>query len=173
MLKHSKIMLREHERINEFLEEFSECRNNDLNKFMEIFSRFKWNLEKHFFLEEKAIFNVLEITDGTEVSDIFDLMQEHGDILKETKKVGKTLSQNSCPDMTELIEKLQKHAEFEDHFFYPKLDNVLSHQQKEEIIKRAEEIIRGDVTSFSKAFIYDIFVKTLQKTILSETLKSF
>ena len=140
--KISKIMLKEHGRINGFLEEFSKCQNDDLEKFKEIFSRFKWNLEKHFFLEEKAIFNIFEITDGTEVSDIFDLMQEHGEILEETKKVGKVLSKNSCPNMNELIEKLNKHAEFEDNFFYPKLDNILSHQQKEEIINRAEEIIK-------------------------------
>lgn len=135
-------MLKEHGRINEFLEEFSNCHKDDLNKFREIFNRFKWNLEKHFFLEEKAIFNILEITDGAEVSDVFDLMQEHGEILEETKKVEKTLSKNCCPNMTELIEKLNKHAEFEDNFFYPKLDDILSSQQKEEIIKRAEEIIR-------------------------------
>ena len=135
-------MLEEHKRIHKFLEEFSRCQKGDLNKFREIFSRFIWNLEKHFFLEEKAIFNVFEITDGTDVSDIFDLIQEHGEILEETKRVKKIMSKNCCPDMTELIEKLNKHMKFENNLFYPRLDDILNSQQKEEIIKRAEEIIR-------------------------------
>lgn len=136
-------MLKEHKRIDGFLEEFSECQRWDLDKFRTIFSKFKWNLEKHFFLEEKAIFNIFELTDGTEISDVFDLMQEHGEILEETKKVEKTLAENCCPNMTELIEKLRKHSKFEDDFFYSRLDEILSPQQKEEIIKRAEEIIQG------------------------------
>jgi hemerythrin superfamily protein len=42
----------------------------------------------------------------------------------------------------DLKKLLIKHQNFEDKFFYPKLDSILNENQREELIKKINEIIR-------------------------------
>jgi iron-sulfur cluster repair protein YtfE (RIC family) len=139
--KISETMLGEHGKIDQMLKELESCKDCESDELYVLFNKFKWNVEKHFFVEEKAIFSLLDKTKGEEVADTFDLMQEHRKIIEQIKEIEDNLNEN--PDLSELKKGLKKHSEFEDQTFYPSLDRTLNDQQKTEIIERAKEIIRG------------------------------
>ena len=79
---------------------------------------------------------------GEEISDIFELMKEHGEIMKLMKDMEANLGNEEKIDISAIKENLIKHRDFEDVVFYPKLDEILSLEQKQEIMERAREIIR-------------------------------
>lgn len=135
----SQIMLEEHARIEKNLLEVENAIERESSELAKIFNRFKWSVEKHFFVEEKAIFSFLDKAQGESVSDTFDLMEEHGQILQEMNEVEEDLENAK---ISKLKEMLERHASFEDETFYPNLEKTLNEQQKEEIIERAKEIVR-------------------------------
>jgi len=130
----SQLMKKEHEKINDLLEKFEN--SPEIN----IFSKFKWTLEKHFFIEEKVIFSVYQSC-NEECEEMFDLLKQHKDILFLIDKIEDNLK-NSKSDIEDLKNLLKAHAIFEDRVFYPKLDDELSEDQKKLILERSEEIIR-------------------------------
>lgn len=136
------LMFKEHRRLDTLLEDF-EKGLVDIRKAKELFSKFKWNLEKHFFVEEKAIFDISISISNEEVADIFDLMQEHSKIMTLVKKVEDQLAKLSKPDILNLKEIIIKHRKFENQIFYPKLDLKLNENQKAVMVERVKEVIRG------------------------------
>lgn len=128
------LMDKEHCRIAGFLE------HADTNG--EAFNKFKWNLEKHFFVEEKAIFIMNRDMNGEEVADIFELMKQHGEIMEMIKVVEKKIENGEEANFSELKDMINKHRNFEDSTFYPKLDGILNLQQKQEIMERVMEIVK-------------------------------
>jgi hypothetical protein len=115
----TNIMLKEHERIKKNLDEFEQELNKDLKKSIKIFEIFKWTLEKHFFIEEKAIFTFI---DTNEFPDILTLGEQHEEILSIIKNIDEDLEEGIKPKINDLKVVLLKHAEFEDEVFYPELD---------------------------------------------------
>jgi len=132
-----KIMDKDHKRIKELLGLF-EIDSNNLQKALESFNRFKWNLEKHFFIEEKVIFNV---TLEDEDQDLSTILNEHSEILNLMSIIEEELMDNKKPDISEMKKLLLSHARFENYIFYPKLDETLNEEQKQEIIDRIKDII--------------------------------
>jgi len=144
----SELMIAEHLRIEAMLNVFERERElisneGDFINLKKIFSKFKWNLEKHFFVEERAIFTLCEGMQGEIVSDIFELMNEHGEILELIKEIEKTLEENIKPETGKLKQLLQRHKNLEDGTFYPALDKSLNEQQKQELSERIKEVLRG------------------------------
>ncbi len=137
------LMLEEHKRIINIIREFESIADNDLVLAKEKFSRFKWNLEKHFFVEEKAIFSILDKIKDKEVSDIFDLMYEHGSIIELINNIEVGLNRGMMPNLSGLRIILVRHVDFENEVFYPQLNQLLSPEKKQEIIERIKEVIRG------------------------------
>lgn len=138
----TEMMKIEHKRINKMLEEADEAKA-DNEKLTKLFSKFKWNLEKHLVIEEKAIFAGMGDIQGKEVSEVFNLIMEHNGIRNSIKMIEDRLSDPLVPDFSGLKESIMKHEEFEDTTFYPMLDEILNPQQIEEIIKKSKEIIAG------------------------------
>ena len=137
----SQIMKNEHDSIDRMLDDIEgHHHENDMIKRM--FQRFKWNLEKHFFIEEKVIFSVYSSNISEETSsDIETLLKEHKDILWLLGKAESMIKRNMMPDLSELKNILKAHAKFEDEAFYPKLDEELSEDQKDIIIQRAKDVV--------------------------------
>jgi|TARA_Y100000310_G_scaffold320303_1_gene376625 iron-sulfur cluster repair protein YtfE (RIC family) len=139
----SLLMVQEHKRVKEVLDEFEKELDENFEKCREIFSKFKWGLEKHFFIEEKVIFVISQKIRNEEVSDIFNLMQEHGEIIEVIKGIEDKLSENIKPNLDELKDLLIKHCMSEEEVFYDKLDQTLSPELKKEISEKINEVIRG------------------------------
>jgi len=135
------IMIQEHQRLNSMLDELEWSLSKNSTNIKELFDKFKANLEKHFYIEEKIIFDIAVNMKQEDVETNFDLMTEHGEIISELKKVENDLNMNNMPDITELKDKLIKHTNFEDLFFYPRLQEKLSEQQTAFIIDKSREIL--------------------------------
>ena len=70
----SQVMLGDHNKIVKLLNDFGNCTNLDKKILKKAFELFKWELEKHLFTEEKAIFISYEPKDQTELPPIrYDL----------------------------------------------------------------------------------------------------
>jgi len=130
----AKIMLKDHLKLNSFLDETESYADLDLIK--KTFSKFKWNLEKHFFVEEKVIFITLSEND-----EIINLVKQHKDILWLIKKIEESINKNEKPDISKLKQALDNHIVYENNIFYPLLDDTLDENQKQIILDRAEEIL--------------------------------
>jgi len=142
----AELMGKEHERINSMLVSFAEAAKSksgfESERTKEKFNKFKWNLMKHFLAEERAIFSLHQLIEGQEVSDIFDLMQEHGKIRGMVESIEKELETDKEVNILELEEVLESHSRFEDDSFYPRLDEKLSEVDKERLIDRVKEELR-------------------------------
>jgi len=137
-----KLMLQEHKRLNNFIEEL-EKHLDDYEKTKSNFSVFKWNLEKHFFVEEKIIFDMFINISGKETNNIFRLLEDHIKIMEIIRTIEKRLRNKIKPELEELKQKLILHKDFEDEDFYPNLDKRLTPDQKTRISERIKEILPG------------------------------
>jgi len=134
------LMLKEHERLNKFLEQLEkEIDYYDKTKLN--FSKFKWNLEKHFFVEEKVIFSMFVSISGKETTDTFRLLSDHVKIVGMINDLEDKLKRKIRPNLSRLKEVLITHKDFENGYFYPMLDERLTLDQKKQISIRIQEII--------------------------------
>lgn len=136
----SKFMLQNHARIEKELHEFSSSLS-DPEKAMRLFDRFKWELEKHFFIEEKAIFAICNL-EASEMQIMENIVEDHKIFLNSLKNIEVDLAQGKKINISKFQEMLIKHKSFEDSVLYPKLDELLTKEQKEEIFKRIKGIIK-------------------------------
>ena len=135
-----RLMLKEHKRLNRFLDILEKELDNH-EKTLKNFSRFKWNLEKHFFLEEKVIFDNFINMSGKETNDTFQLLEEHVKIIELLKILEKRLNNKIKPEIHILKKMLLTHRDFEDEEFYPGLDRKLTPEQKKQMSERIKEIV--------------------------------
>ena len=134
-------MLKEHRRLDKLLEDL-EKNLDDYEKTKKNFNILKWNLQKHFFIEEKVIFDSFIRISGQETFDTFNLLEEHVKIIEFMKSIEKKLKNKIKPDIQNLKGIIRVHRNFEDLDFYPGLDERLTLEQKKEISKKINEIIR-------------------------------
>ncbi len=122
----TRLMVEHHGKLSNMLEE----QDGSYEKF----DRFKWELEKHLFMEEKAIFIYWDPDDPKDKAVVPDLIDEHSKILKLMKELERETKRDQNIDIGELKALLLKHRDFEDAEFYPRLDRELDQGQKK-IIK--------------------------------------
>ncbi len=137
----TRTMDSDHRKIQAILERFEEEINQDSEKATMTFNIFKWNLEKHFFTEEKVIISSYIAETEDEKEDMSTILNEHVEIQVLIKIIEEALSKNKKPDLSNIKKILKSHSKFEDEIFYPKLDEILNDKQKQEIIIRIKEII--------------------------------
>jgi hypothetical protein len=136
----SELMAKEHARLDGFLEEVG---NNlgDNAKAKEAFNTFKWNMRKHFFVEEKGIFDYLVESDEEKSSNVFHLVDDHEKIVELMKEIEDGLDEGVAVDISSLKEAIHVHRDYENDDFYPRLDEELTDEQKAVISERIKEII--------------------------------
>lgn len=113
-------------------------KENNLELTHKILDEFRWELEKHFFVEEKTIFNFCSITEPISCSMVVQLLNEH----KAMKDMLDELSKE--PNKNALLEKfkelLMKHRITEDKELYPRIDEELNEEDKDLIVSRINEL---------------------------------
>ena len=109
---------------------------DDKAEIPKIFDKFKWELEKHFFIEEKAIFTLIDTDDQESHEMKLELIKEHRTILKDMKNMEEKLKSEQSLDISSFEHTLMKHRDFEDERFYPTLEEELPEDKKKEIIDR-------------------------------------
>ncbi|HDQ59564.1 MAG TPA: hemerythrin domain-containing protein [Candidatus Woesearchaeota archaeon] len=129
------VMTSNHEKILSLLHAFKEQVGQDFSSAEKILDSLKWEIERHFFLEERAVF--VMVNPKSQFYDMVQkIMKEHKNMLQMFKKVEEELSRKEEPDITELEKTLKEHAEFEESIFYEELDQELSDVEKKIIVER-------------------------------------
>lgn len=137
-------MIEDHEKIVKLLNEVEKNINQDmiLIHMIKVFNDFKWKLEKHIFIEEKAIFTSYEPENiAKDFAMIPELIKEHNIILNKLIVTKKEIKKKRTSNFQEFKDMLIKHKNFEEEKVYPKLDQVLDESEKKIIIKRINEIL--------------------------------
>jgi len=137
-----ELMTADHTKILKLLHDVEKSIGIELVSLMKVFDTFEWELEKHIFTEEKAIFssyNPKNILEGYKM--VPELVQQHNEILNTIRIMRKDLMWNKTVKFHEFKEFIMAHKTFEEASLYPKLDQELNTGQKEEIIKKIREIV--------------------------------
>jgi hypothetical protein len=140
MVKNSilELMVKDHKKIVESLDEVE--KDNYPN--FEAFSRFKWHLEKHIFIEEKAIFIYYHKRNDDDIYKFEKLSNEHTVILDLLEKILKDSFPKGNINFNKLKHLLSNHKKFEEKTIYPQLDKEISDFEKSKIIQKIKEIIK-------------------------------
>ncbi|MCF7835773.1 MAG: hemerythrin domain-containing protein [Candidatus Marinimicrobia bacterium] len=135
-----KLMVAHHGLIEALLVVFKDSLN-DPQKAQESFDDFKWQTEKHFFVEEKVNFRFV-LVDQEELYKIVQrLTDEHSQMLGMLGRLEDQLKKGEQVEMDALVDMLTKHREVEEKVLYPKMDELLGEYQKNLITKRINEIV--------------------------------
>ena len=137
----TEIMLKHHIRIIDLLNVINDKAQHKDAAMANVISKFRWELEKHFFLEEKAIFQ-LHYSKNVETNRIKTrLKKEHNNLIERFDKIEEDLKNNSKIDIAEFRKHYLKHMNFENKFFYPRLDKELDDDRKMMIIERITDSV--------------------------------
>lgn len=140
-LKILNLMVGHHALIEAYLSVVKNNLNKKAEDIIPVFENFKWQLEKHFFIEERSIFNSYEITNAQAVSLIGRVAEEHKEILGITVRIHDSLLKGEAVSVFDLQEILSNHRVLEEKELYPLLDKEFTSFQKEAIIKKINDIV--------------------------------
>lgn len=137
-----ELMIKDHSKIVKMLLDVEKSIGMELVSTMKVFDTFEWELEKHIFIEEKAIFSSYSPTNIVEgYKMVPELIKQHTEILNTVRIMRKDIMWQRPVDYQGFKEKIMAHKTFEEASLYPKLDQELSGPQKEEIIRRIREVV--------------------------------
>lgn len=137
------IMIEDHCRIEELINNLEKNIDKGYTTVQELFNKFEWNLEKHIFIEEKAIFtsyNPDDIIDGYKM--LPELTKQHNVILNQLNIIRKNIrKRREIIEIYSFKEFLLRHKNFEERNVYPNLNESLNDEQKRLIIEKINDII--------------------------------
>jgi len=138
------LMLKDHLRLLSLLTRLERTNEKDVNLKYNKFETFKWEVEKHFFLEEKTIFSKFSTKkEGVKIYNLYiELVKQHEKILNLLDEIKKQIMQGFEPDIIRIRDLLINHQKFEEKLIYPKLDEELDENEKIKILNRIEGIIQ-------------------------------
>ena len=136
------IMVKDHRKIEQLLENFEASTNKDFKTMAKAFNDFEWELEKHIFVEEKAIYTQYapeDIVRGYKM--LPTLTKQHNYIVNKLDVWRKEIrNKRKITDVSNLKEFIIKHKNFEEKDVYPLMDEVLDENQKRQIVQKINEI---------------------------------
>ena len=134
-------MVNDHKMIMKKLLEVKKHQTKDFETLLEKFNNFEWYLEKHFFVEERAIFTSYNASLIKEGQYLFDeISKQHTRILETVESLRDRLRMNKSFDITTLVEMLTDHKIHEEHNVYPLLDEHIQEGEKRLMIERIEDV---------------------------------
>ena len=135
----AELMVKDHEKIASLLERLESDMRDKAVDTKAAFNKFKWELERHFVVEEKAVFAEIRSTDeGYKLSEV--IVKEHRIIWDMVEDVEGKMDIGGS-DISGLKDVLFKHKRMEDKTLYPMLDRSLSLEKKKAIMNRIENPI--------------------------------
>ena len=111
--KITAVMVRDHCKIKNLLDDFEEKTKQDHKAMVKSFHKFEWELEKHLFVEEKAIFTTYDPEDVTEGYKMLpELTKQHNVILNKLSNMRQdVLKRRPIQDISSFIEFLTRHKD--------------------------------------------------------------
>jgi len=136
------LMVKDHRTIVKLLKEVEKNLDADSKTLTKAFDTLNWNLEKHIFTEEKAIFtsySPVNVIEGYKM--VPELIKQHNVILNKMNLMRTDLMKKKPIDFHAFTELLTEHKTYEENFLYPQLDQELGESQKKVIIERILELV--------------------------------
>ena len=140
--KISEIMKKDHLKLIQALEVLKDFIRNKAKNIQEQLDLFKWELEKHFFIEEKAIFLFYDPNNELDRIITPKLVKEHENILNYVNALEDNIRSALPYDISHLELLLIKHRKYEDEVIYPKFDIELEESTKKMICRRIENPVK-------------------------------
>ena len=135
------LMVKDHNRLMKYLKDVKNNLKSDFEVLLKLFNTFEWNLEKHFFVEERAIFTAYNPDYIDDSYQFFtDLSKQHTTILEKVESLRKRLRLGKSIDLSDLEDILLKHKTFEEKNVYPVLDLEINEGEKRFMIERINDI---------------------------------
>ena len=136
------LMVKDHNRLMKYLKDVKNNLKSDFEVLLKLFNTFEWNLEKHFFVEERAIFTAYNPDYIDDSYQFFtDLSKQHTTILEKVESLRKRLRMGKSIDLSDLEDILLKHKTFEEKNVYPVLDLEINEGEKRYMIERINDIL--------------------------------
>jgi len=138
------IMVKDHNKIERLLNDFEEKVNKDYKIMLKSFNDFEWELQKHIFIEERAIYTQYEpedIVGGYKM--LPKLTTQHNFIVNKLQTWQRDINKKrTITDVSKLKDFIEKHKNFEEKDVYPLMDQTLTEEQKKQISSKINEIIK-------------------------------
>jgi iron-sulfur cluster repair protein YtfE (RIC family) len=136
-----ELMVRDHTRLIGYLQDVENNLDDNFDLLKRSFYNFQWNLEKHIFVEERAIFLSYNPKNPDKDYTFFsDLMDQHDEIQKIIESLRKKLQEREPINLNEVKRLLVKHKIFEEKRIYPLIDQEIDDSEKRFIIDRINDI---------------------------------
>jgi hemerythrin-like domain-containing protein len=137
-------MIKDHCKIEKLMSQLEEKNNEDFDSMKIAFNKFEWELEKHIFTEEKAIFTSYapeNISEGYKM--LPELTKQHNFILNKLNNWRKDIrNKNMISDIYSFKIYIIRHKNFEEEKVYPMLDQSLTDEEKRHIESKINEIVQ-------------------------------
>lgn len=137
------LMVKDHCKIEKLLDELELNADKEYPVMIKSFNKFEWELEKHIFIEEKAIFtsyNPEDVVDGYRM--LPELTKQHNVLLNRLENMRKDIrNKKKLQDVYGFKDFLIKHKNFEEKSVYPRVDQSLDEGEKKKIVEKISEII--------------------------------
>ena len=139
-----ELMVKDHCKIENLINDLEEKSKEDFDSMKKSFNKFEWELEKHIFTEEKAIFtsyNPEDVTEGYKM--LPELTKQHNFIINTLNNWREDIrKKRMISDVHSFEEFLIRHKNFEEEKVYPKLDEALPEDKKRHIVAKINEIFQ-------------------------------
>ena len=139
-----ELMVKDHKKIEDLLSKLEEETKNDFETMEKAFFKFEWELEKHVFTEEKAIFTSYTPEDVIEGYKMLpELTKQHNYIVNRLNNWREDIrKKRMLSDINSFKIFLNKHKNFEEEKVYPNLDQSLPEKEKKHILAKINEIVQ-------------------------------
>lgn len=136
------LMIAHHALLDVLFELFKSQLKNESPGLKDSLLEFKWETQKHFFVEERGIFDFLPMRTLGVFKTISQLKEEHITMLNQLQKILDFENFQDIPkgDLNSFHDLTESHRKLEEEELYPKLDKDLSPDKKKEIISKINEI---------------------------------
>ena len=137
------LMVKDHCKLENLVSELEDKNKVSFQEMKKAFTKFEWELEKHIFTEEKAIFTDYSPEDVSQGYKMLpELTKQHNYIVNTLNNWREEIRRRKMlSDVYSFKEFLIKHRQFEEEKVYPKLEEALSEDDKRHIIAKINELI--------------------------------
>ena len=139
-----RLMIKDHCKLEKLINDLNEKSKQDFNSMITAFNKFEWEIEKHIFTEEKALFtsyNPEDVIEGYKM--LPELTKQHNFIINTINNWRRDVREKRMIlNVNNLKEFILNHKNFEEEKVYPQLDEALPDEEKRNIILKINEIVQ-------------------------------
>jgi len=130
------VMLQSHAEIDKEFKKVEDRLEGDSGFLLATIEEFEFKLDKHFIVEEQAIFSFSHLSEGENKKIISDLLSEHSQMRNIIKEAKENIEETKEIDFEDFGKILRNHIYQENEVLYPNLDRNLNDEEKEFIVNK-------------------------------------